>query len=305
MEKKKIAVVGSLNMDMVTKVDHVPAAGETILGEGLSMVPGGKGANQAYAAGKLGGCVVMLGAVGDDGPGQAMGENLSRVGVDTQYMKAEAGVPSGTAWICVNRQGNNAIVVLAGANNCCDAAYIEAHRKQIEDCDYLLVQLEIPLEAAALAVRIAHEAGKTVILNPAPARSDIPAQVFSMVDLITPNETELFLLTGKQAKNPTLEEIKAQAGEILRLGAKQVLVTLGDKGSMLAKGEERIIFPAKKVKAVDTTAAGDCFNGALAVALAEGKSLEDAVGFASAASAIAVQRPGAQTSIPEREEVEG
>lgn len=301
---KKIAVVGSLNIDMVARVAHMPVAGETIMGSGLSMVSGGKGANQAYAAGRLGGDVTMLGAIGDDEPGAAISRSLRQAKVNIEALRVSSELPTGTAWICINDQGNNTIVVLSGANKCCDVDYIETNRKQIENCDYLLVQFEIPLEAAVRAVEIAYGAGKIVILNPAPARVDFPVGVLEMVDLITPNETELFLLTGKRVKEPTMEEIEVQAGEILKLGVKQVLVTLGDKGSMLACGRKRQFFAARKVKAVDTTAAGDCFNGALAVALAEGKSIEEAVYFASVASSIAVQRLGAQNSIPERAEVD-
>lgn len=301
---QKIVVAGSLNMDMVTHVDHIPRAGETILGGEARLVPGGKGANQAYAAGKLGGRVVMLGAVGADSSGGRMARNLASVQVDTGRIRQSEQVSSGAAWICVNSEGNNAIVVIPGANQCCDAGYIRENRQVIEECGYLLVQLEIPMEAAAEAVSIAHQAGRYVILNPAPGRDDIPPEVFPMVDLITPNETELFQLTGESAQDPSMEEIERQAEKVLEMGVGSVLVTLGEKGSLLVSPESKRRFKAQKVKAVDTTAAGDCFNGALAVRLSEGCGLEDAILFAGAASAIAVQREGAQTSIPDRNEIE-
>ncbi|MBT9775829.1 ribokinase [Clostridium sp. MCC353] len=299
-----IVVAGSLNMDMVTHVDHIPRAGETILGGDAKMVPGGKGANQAYAAGKLGGRVVMLGAAGTDSSGDQMVNNLNTVRVDTSRIQRSGQVTSGAAWICVNSEGNNAIVVIPGANQCCDASYIRENRQVIEDCGYLLVQLEIPMEAAVEAISIAHGAGRYVILNPAPGRDDIPREIFRMVDLITPNETELFQLTGESASGTSMEEIERQAQKVLELGVGKVLVTLGEKGSLLVGPEGKKRFEAPRVKAVDTTAAGDCFNGALAVRLAEGAGLEDAVRFAGAASAIAVQREGAQTSIPDRSEIE-
>ena len=301
---KKIVVVGSLNMDMSARVKCIPTTGETTMGSNLVMVPGGKGENQACTVGKLGGNVVMLGSIGNDEAGRRIKKELDLAGVDTEKLRISSRESSGTAWICVDREGNNSIIVLPGANDCCNEGYIATHRRQIEECDCLLVQLEIPLKAVILSMRIAHEAGKYVILNPAPAKGEMPEEVFRMADLITPNETELFLLTGNYVSNPTQEDIEKQAGRILGRGAGEVLVTLGEKGSMLAQGRKRTIFPALKVEAVDTTGAGDCFNGALAVALTEGKSMEAAIRFASAAAALSVQKNGAQSSIPERGEVE-
>lgn len=300
--KKRILVIGSLNMDMVIEMRRMPSIGETVMGDNLAYVPGGKGANQAYAAGKLGGQVTMLGCVGADSMGDSLLESLSGAGVHTEYIGRSRTQPTGTAVIYVDQEGDNSIVVVPGANGVCDRAYLEQHDLLIQESDYVLFQLEIPHDAVAYGIHKAKEYGKTVILNPAPAPDYLPDDLWQDIDYLTPNETELLKMTGQNVFS--MENVLAGARQLLAKGIKNVLITLGDKGVLLVNHNTESLFPARKVQAVDTTAAGDCFNGALAAGIAEGMDLEEAVTFANRASSIAVTRKGAQTSIPQREEVE-
>lgn len=291
---KKIAVIGSLNMDYVITVPSMPQVGETVLSTGFSLVPGGKGANQAYAAGRLGGQVVMLGAVGQDSAGDALCQSLASAGVDVSRTKHCEGLPTGSAFIPVDAEGNNSILVAQGANGAVDISYIKENRDVLESCDIVLLQLEIPLETVVFVAKTAKELGKTVILDPAPARRDIPEELYHCVDYLKPNETELAILTD------------GRPAEYLRsFGVKNIVVTLGEKGGFLLTEDGRNEpFPAvEAVQVVDTTAAGDSFTGAMAVALAQGDSLEQAVRFASTVAAIVVARKGAQTSIPSLDEI--
>ncbi len=291
---KKIAVIGSLNMDYVITVPSMPQVGETVLSTGFSLVPGGKGANQAYAAGRLGGQVVMLGAVGQDSAGDALCQSLASAGVDVSRIKHCEGLPTGSAFIPVDAEGNNSILVAQGANGAVDISYIKENRDVLESCDIVLLQLEIPLETVVFVAKTAKELGKTVILDPAPARRDIPEELYRCVDYLKPNETELAILTD------------GRPAEYLRSsGVKNIVVTLGEKGGfLLTEDGQNEPFPAvEAVQVVDTTAAGDSFTGAMAVALARGDSLRQAVRFASTVAAIVVARKGAQTSIPSLDEI--
>lgn len=299
---KKILIVGSLNVDMVIEMEHMPAKGETVLGSSLAFVPGGKGANQACAAARLGGEVKMLGCVGRDEFGEVQKRSLSACGVDTADFKLSADKGTGTASIYVDKEGNNSIVVVAGANQECDVDYLKKCDEAFQECDYIMLQMEIPYDAIFYAINRAKEIGKTVILNPAPAPESIPEEIFAKIDYITPNETELMKLSGKDGS--TEKDYEKGADALLKKGTKNVLVTMGDKGSLLVNEGGAKRYPARKVVSVDTTAAGDCFNGAFAVALAEGKSCEESIRFATAASSIAVTRNGAQTSIPDRKETD-
>lgn len=328
---KTILIIGSLNMDLSIPVKHMPQVGETILGKGLTYNPGGKGANQAYAAGRLGGEVRMLGCVGADQFGEVQKSGLAAAGVDVSGLRVSGTLPTGTAVIYVDEAGDNSIVVVAGANDECDIPYLEAHDALFQWCDYLLMQMEIPQDAILWAAKRAKELGKTVILNPAPAPDSISDELLSYIDYLTPNETELLKLAdgeegGKKggengggksegdaaektscsamAGPTTLDTIKAGAAKLLKRGAGCLVVTMGEAGALLARAGQFEVYPARAVRAVDTTAAGDCFNGAFAVALAEGKSEGEAVLFANAASSVAVTRKGAQNSIPSREELE-
>lgn len=297
--KKKILLVGSLNMDLVIEMKRMPLVGETVAGESLAYIPGGKGANQAYAAAKLGGAVTMLGCVGTDSMGDALLESLKESGTDIAHLKRSADTSTGMAMIYVDPMGNNSIVVLGGANTCCDICYLQEKDALFAEADYVMLQMEIPHEAVFYAARRAKELGKTVILNPAPAPAptDLPDELWEQIDYLTPNETELATLCGQL-------EIKDAAAELLKRGVGNVLVTLGEKGALLLNRQGEAFFPARAVAAADTTAAGDCFHGAFAVSLAEGKELSEAIAFANLASSIAVTRKGAQSSIPSREEVE-
>ncbi len=300
---KGILVIGSLNMDLSISMDAMPVVGETILGNGLAYQAGGKGANQACAAGLLGGQVKMLGCVGQDEFGDRQVEGLKASGVDTSYIKRSKSQPTGTAVIYVDRRGNNSIVVIPGANRECGVQYLSSRRELFEWCGCIVLQMEIPDEAVLYAARLGRELGKTVILNPAPAPDSLPDELLSLVDYLTPNETELAKLSGSQGVD--LESVKAGARTLIRRGVRRVIVTMGSQGALLVSGDSERMYPARKVAAVDTTAAGDCFNGAFAAALAEGKTEGEAVCFANAAAAIAVTREGAQSSIPTRAEVEG
>ena len=296
--KKGILVIGSLNMDLSIDLAKMPVTGETILGRGIAYKAGGKGANQACAAGKLGGRVRMLGCVGQDEFGQKLVKSLSESGVETDYIKESRDLPTGTAVIYVDDNGDNSIVVIPGANMACDIEYLKAQDEQFHWCDYVVLQMEIPYEAVWYSVKRAKELGKMVILNPAPAPDEIPEEILSLVDYLTPNETEIIALNGKSK-----DDIREGAEKLLSRGVSNVIATLGDRGALLVNRYGETFYPARKVVSVDTTAAGDCFNGAVVAALAEGQSEAEAILFANIASSIAVTRKGAQESLPIREEV--
>ncbi len=296
--KKGILVIGSLNMDLSIDLAKMPVTGETILGRGIAYKAGGKGANQACAAGRLGGRVRMLGCVGQDEFGQKLVKSLSESGVETDYIKESRDLPTGTAVIYVDDNGDNSIVVIPGANMACDIEYLKAQDEQFHWCDYVVLQMEIPYEAVWYSVKRAKELGKTVILNPAPAPDKIPEEILSLVDYLTPNETEIIALNGKSK-----DDIREGAEKLLSRGVSNVIATLGDRGALLVNRYGETFYPARKVVSVDTTSAGDCFNGAMVAALAEGQSEAEAILFANMASSIAVTRKGAQESLPIREEV--
>ena len=297
----KILVIGSLNIDMVMKVDHMPTVGETILCDGMKLVAGGKGANQACAAGRLGTDVTMLGAIGNDSHGEMQRDSLQRSGVDVSGLITKESVSTGTAFITVNKEGNNSIVVVQGANAQFTPEDIEAHRDLLEECEIVILQLEIPMDTVLYAVKLARTLGKTVILDPAPVPEHFPEELYQYVDIIKPNESELSRLTGIADAQNHLEE----AVQIVKdHGVKNVLVTLGGDGVYLdTENESPVHIPAKKVEVVDTTAAGDSFTAALAAMLLEGKTLKEAAEFANQVSAIVVTREGAQDSIPTLQEV--
>lgn len=296
--KKGILVIGSLNMDLSIDLAKMPVTGETILGRGIAYKAGGKGANQACAAGKLGGRVRMLGCVGQDEFGQKLVKSLSESGVETDYIKESRDLPTGTAVIYVDDNGDNSIVVIPGANMACDIEYLKEQDEQFHWCDYVVLQMEIPYEAVWYSVKRAKELGKMVILNPAPAPDEIPEEILSLVDYLTPNEAEIIALNGKSK-----DDIREGAEKLLSRGVSNVIATLGDRGALLVNRYGETFYPARKVVSVDTTAAGDCFNGAMVAALAEGQSEAEAILFANIASSIAVTRKGAQESLPIREEV--
>ena len=297
----KILVIGSLNIDMVMRVDHMPVAGETILCDGMKLVAGGKGANQACAAGRLGTDVTMLGAIGNDSHGEMQRDSLQRSGVDVSGLITKESVSTGTAFITVNKEGNNSIVVVQGANAQFTPEDIEAHRDLLEECEIVILQLEIPMDTVLYAVKLARTLGKTVILDPAPVPEHFPEELYQYVDIIKPNESELSRLTGIADAQNHLEE----AVQIVKdHGVRNVLVTLGGDGVYLdTENEPPVHIPAKKVEVVDTTAAGDSFTAALAAMLLEGKTLKEAAEFANQVSAIVVTREGAQDSIPTLQEV--
>ena len=296
---KKILVVGSLNVDMVVRVPHMPAAGETILAEKADTVPGGKGANQAYAAGKLGAQTIMFGAVGNDRYAEIEKKSLQSAGVDVSRLIVRADFDTGLAWITVNDAGDNSIVVVSGANKTLSEKDIADNDDLLHSCDIVLCQMEIPVQTVLCAARRAKELGKTVILDPAPVPKDFPAELYTYVDIIKPNETELSLLTGAASSD------YEKGADILRSrGVKNVIVTLGGAGAFVnSEAEGKHILTVRPVPVVDTTAAGDSFTAALAVRLASGSSLLQAVRYANEVATIVVTRKGAQTSIPTAAEV--
>lgn len=293
--KPKILVIGSSNMDLVIQADHFPRPGETIIGGNFSMIPGGKGANQAVAAARLGGKVALVAQVGDDLFGQANLDNYQREGIDIANVERHPDVPTGVALISVDKSGENTIIVASGANAEMGINNLERASMLFEWADVVLLQLEIPLEVVTEAARMAKAQGKKVILNPAPARS-LPAELLENVDIITPNETEAEFLTGISVSD--ISSAALAAARFNASGIQKVIITLGENGAFLADGNTEEIIPTQRVKAVDTTAAGDTFNGALAVSLGRGESMNAAVTFALKAATLSVQRLGAQSSIP-------
>lgn len=288
-------------MDLVVEMKELPLNGETVLGDKITYIPGGKGANQSYAIASAGGNVKMLGCVGSDENGEKLLRNLEQAGVDVSDIKKSEGIPTGLAIIGVSQKGDNSIIVVPGANSLFGLKYLRDTEKYIRESDYVILQMEIPQETIYEAISIAKKYGKTVILNPAPAPEEIPDRILQMVDYITPNEKEI--MTISKQEGDTFEEIEAAAKILIARGVKNVLVTLGSHGAMHVTKETCQIYPGRKVEAVDTTAAGDCFNGAFVTGLSENMSIEKAIRFANVFSSVAVTRKGAQSSIPKREEV--
>ena len=297
---KKIFVLGSTNTDMVIADRKLPAPGETISGGKFMMNPGGKGANQAVAvarlAAKRGECVFVA-KVGDDLFGRDAAARFRAEGIDARLV-VDRKNPSGTALILVDAKGQNVISVALGANGALTPADVKPRLKDLKGAAALLMQLETPIPTVLAAAKAAKAAGVMVVLNPAPA-AKLPKELYPLLDWITPNETEAEILTGVKVKDAKSAQLAVDA--LKRKGVKNVAITMGAKGVYC--GNCRRLYPAKKVKAVDCVAAGDTFNGAFVVALAEGKSCRDAIAFAQKASAISVTRPGAQSSVPRRREV--
>jgi len=298
-----IVVIGSSNTDMVVQVPHLPQAGETILGGVFSQVAGGKGANQAVAAAKLGGDVTFLATLGDDTLGDQALNGFKLHNINTQHIERIKNTASGVALISVSQQtGQNSISVASGANAKLSTDYIERHQSIIKNADYIIAQLETPIESITLASQIAKDSNIPFILNPAPAQ-ELPENLLKNVSIITPNETEASLLSG--IKVTGIMTAKEAAKSLHRKGINTVIITLGELGSLVSQdGLEQVLAPSFPVKAIDTTAAGDTFNGALCVALSQNKSLLQAVEFANAAGALSVTKAGAQPSVPSLDEVQ-
>lgn len=294
----KIVIIGSSNVDLTVRTSHIPSKGETIFGAAPQTAFGGKGANQAVAVSRLGGDVSFITKVGADSYGNMMAENLVKEGIAAETVIRDAAAPSGVAWICVDDNGDNSIIVMPGANCTMTKEDIVPFLSLIKEADYLLMQLETPLEVVEHAASIAYENGVKVVLNPAPAQP-LSDDLLSKTYLLTPNEKECRLLCGETAS----DDVRTNAETLLAKGVKNVIVTLGEKGSILCNASGHAEVPAVKVNAVDTVAAGDTYNGALVVALSEGRTMTEAMAFATKASAIAVTRFGAQPSVPYRSEI--
>jgi ribokinase len=300
MHSKKIVVVGSTNMDMVVKTSHIPVPGETVLAGSFFMNPGGKGANQAVTVARLGGEVIFISKVGNDVFGKQSAQLFDEEGINTFYILSDDELPSGVALITVDQSGENSIVVAAGANASLHPADLEDALEEIARAEILLMQLEIPIETVHFVAKYAASRGVRVILNPAPVNHLSP-ELLHQINVITPNKTEAEKLSGIKVNN--MESAKKAAKAICGMGVENVVVTMGAMGAVICQAGKITVVSAQTVDAIDTTAAGDVFNGALAVALSEEKALVDAVRFASIAAAVSVTRMGAQSSIPYRSEV--
>jgi ribokinase len=300
MKSKKIVVIGSTNMDMVVKTSHIPAHGETVLGGTFFLNPGGKGANQAVAVARLGGEVMFISKIGNDIFGKQSFLLFNEEGIDTRYILTDEKLPSGIAMITVDKAGENSIVVAPGANAALFPADLDAALGEIKEAGIVLMQLEIPIETVQFVVQYASSNGAQVILNPAPAAL-LSAELLTHIDILTPNETEASMLSGLEVTD--LYTAKSAARRIYEMGVKHVVITMGALGAVIYSRGQFHHIPADVVETVDSTAAGDVFNGALAVALSERKELTDAVRFACEAASISVRRLGAQSSIPYRNEL--
>jgi len=297
----RVLVVGSSNTDMVARAERIPAPGETVLGGGFVRTAGGKGANQAVAAARLGADVDFVARVGQDVFGEAAVNDIAATGVNTEYVFRDCEAPSGVALIFVDARGQNSIIVAPGANARLSPDDVESARPAFERADVVVLQFETPLETAGRAIDLAKELGRRIVLNPAPVPS-LPAGFLSGIDVLTPNEVEAAMLLGWPL-DESFDGVKA-ARALLNLGVGAAVVTLGPKGAVAAFGGQTYLIPPIRVSPIDTTAAGDCFTGALAVALAEGRDLAEACQFATFAAALSVTRFGAQASLPTRAEVE-
>jgi len=295
MSERKIAVIGSCNTDMVVKTSRLPSPGETILGGKFLMNQGGKGANQAVAAARLGGKVTFIGRTGDDIFGKQARLSLGKEGINTDFFIFDSDNPSGVALITVNETGENCIVVAPGSNSSVSESDVLMARKEILSSDIILLQLEIPLQTVIFTAEMGYKAGKKVILNPAPA-STLPDELFNRLYLISPNETEAEILTGIRVNN--IESAEKAAAKLLSKGTGIVIITMGSLGALVCTKDENRLIRAEKVGVIDTTAAGDVSNGALAVALSEGRDIFSAAEFAVRAASLSVTRMGAQASAP-------
>ena len=297
----KILIIGSSNTDLVVKTSHIPEPGETTLGDNFMMAAGGKGANQAVAASRLGGDVAFIACVGNDMYGKQSIENYKKEKMDISHIRMDEKAPSGVALISVADDGENSIVVASGANYALCKADIDAADGLFREADYILMQLEIPMPVIEYAAALGKKYGKKVIINPAPA-APLSDSLLKGLYLITPNKTECRQLTGIDIQSDA--DLDSAAECLMAKGVENVVITLGSKGSYVRTPSGSSVVPTMKVKAMDTTGAGDTYNGALLVALSEGQPLEKAVGFASKAAAISVTRMGAQPSIPWRKEMD-
>lgn len=289
---KKIAIIGSINMDMTASADKIPLKGETVSARSVAYVPGGKGDNQAVAAARLGGDVTMFGCVGDDAFGERLIENLKMNGVQTEYMEVLPGVSSGIAMIVV-AENDNVITVIPGANQYVSVEYIERHRKEILEADIFLLQNEIPAKSLKYAVNLLSEAGKTIIYNPAPAAPADP-DFIEKITYFTPNEHEARIVLNDQ-ETPLEDLLKKYDGRLI--------ITLGSQGITSAKDGKQIFVPARKSEVVDTTGAGDTMNGAFAYALSVDMEFEESLSFANTAAGLSIKKPGAQAGMPTYKEV--
>jgi ribokinase len=297
MSAARIVVVGSSNTDLIVQTDRIPKVGETVMGGDLVTAAGGKGANQAVAAARLGTAVTLVGRTGQDMFGEQTLRVLQREGMDLTHFSADPSAPGGVALIVVDTGGQNIIAVAPGANQHVTPADVQGAASAFDGCQIVLLQLEVPMETVVAAARAGRQAGATVVLNPAPA-SPVPEELCSLIDICTPNEHEAALITGQS-------EPEAAAQALLERGPKTVIVTLGAAGVLLAQaGQPPQRIPGFRVQAVDTTAAGDAFNGGLAAALARGRAVPEAVRYAQAVAALSVTRLGAQPSLPYAMEVD-
>ena len=297
---KKICIIGSIGYDLTTYMYQFPKAGETIVGKKFIQNPGGKGDNQAIAAARAGGNVTFIGAVGDDNYGELLKKSLEANKVIT-HLKIVPNMSSQIATILIDETGENRIVIVPGANNFVDKKQIDDNFDIIKECDIILMQLEIPMETVEYVVDKFYELNKILILNPAPG-AELSDNIIKKCTYLTPNENEIGLIT--KMPYDSIDNIKLAAKCLIDKGAPNVLVTLGEKGAYLKNKDKDIIIPTMKVKAVDTTGAGDCFNGVFAMYLALGKSVIEAIKYANVASSISVTRPGTVPSLPYKEEVE-
>ena len=297
----RLLVLGSVNADHVLRVPHFPRPGETLAGHSYRVVPGGKGANQAVAAARLGAAVSFIARIGDDAIGHQMKTGFAQDGIDVSAVELDDTLPTGIAIIYVSDEGENSIGLSAEANGALTPAVVQGHEAMIAGAHTLLLQLEVPLDSVFEAARLAKFHGTRVVLNPAPAQP-LPAELLALVDLITPNQTEAELLTGVRVTDEA--SAREAAARFHQMGIGEVMITLGSQGVYCSKGQQQALIAGFRVEAVDTTAAGDTFNGALLAADLAGASFQDAVRFAHGAAALSVTRFGAQSSIPTRQEVD-
>ena len=298
----KVVVVGSLNMDLVARAQRLPRPGETLAGETFFTVPGGKGANQAVAVARLGGSVAMVGNVGDDAYGEQLRAALEVEGIDCEGVGVCEGVSSGVALITVDASSQNCIVIVPGGNGLLTPQAVQRFDALLQAAEVIICQLEVPADTVAWTLARGHELGKRVILNPAPATGPLPPEWLPHIDYITPNESEAEALTGLVVNDEA--SARAAAQQLLQLGAGKVIVTLGAQGALFVSPEGSSHYPAPKVKALDTTAAGDTFIGGFAAGLVRGLEEGEAIAFGQRAAALSVTRVGAQPSIPYLEELD-